>query len=84
MNKKATWRIVGDHPAGKLIGYFLDGVKQCTFVGRFDCQNRFDLRLYSREYYGKFATSGFFTHLRTEESTIEGTLSILEQHFNLT
>ncbi len=53
MTKKATWRVIGDHPAGKLIGYYLDGIKQCTFVGRFDCQNRFDLRLYSREYYGK-------------------------------
>lgn len=41
-------------------------------------------KINSREYYDKFATSGFFTHLRTEESTIEGTLSILEQHFNLT
>ena len=41
-------------------------------------------KINSREYYEKFATSGFFTHLRTEESTIEGTLSILEQHFNLT
>ena len=38
----------------------------------------------SREHYEAFANSGFFTHLRTEESTIEGTLSILEQHFNLT
>jgi hypothetical protein len=52
MTKKETWRVIGDHPAGKLIGYYLDGVKQCTFVGRFDCQNKFDLRLDSREYYG--------------------------------
>lgn len=40
-------------------------------------------KINSREYYEKFAASGFFTHLRTGESTIEGTLSILEQHFNL-
>ena len=38
----------------------------------------------SREHYEEFLNSGFFTHLRTEESTIEGTLSILENHFNLT
>lgn len=41
-------------------------------------------KINSREHYDAFANSGFFTHLRTEESTIEGTLSILEQHFNLT
>ena len=35
------------------------------------------------EHYREFAESGFFTHLRTEESTMEGTLAILEQHFNL-
>ncbi len=52
MTKKATWRIIGDHPAGKLIGYYLDGVKQCTFVGRFDCHNKFELTYHSREYYG--------------------------------
>lgn len=40
-------------------------------------------KINSREHYEEFAGSGFFTHLRTEESTIEGTLSILEQHFNL-
>ena len=28
-----------------------------------------------------FVDSGFFTHLRTEESTIEGTLAALETHF---
>ena len=36
------------------------------------------------EHYREFAESGFFTHLRTEESTIEGTLAILESHFQLT
>ena len=50
--KKAEWRVVGDHHAGKLIGYYLDGIKQCTFVGRFDGQNRFELTYHSREYYG--------------------------------
>lgn len=50
--KKAEWRVVGDHHAGKLIGYYLDGIKQCTFIGRFDGQNRFDLVFHSREYYG--------------------------------
>lgn len=33
--------------------------------------------------YAEFADSGFYTHLRTEESTIEGTLSQLEKHFLL-
>ena len=37
----------------------------------------------SREHYEEFANSGFFTHLRTEESTLEGTLSQLEEHFLL-
>lgn len=40
-------------------------------------------RVNSREHYEEFASSGFFTHLRTEESTIEGTLAQLEQHFLL-
>ena len=31
----------------------------------------------------EFSESGFFTHLRREESTIEGTLEILERHFGL-
>ncbi len=35
------------------------------------------------EHYREFAESGFFTHLRTEESTIEHTLHILENHFQL-
>lgn len=37
----------------------------------------------SPEHYREFAESGFFNHLRTEESTIEGTLEILEAHFQL-
>ena len=37
----------------------------------------------SIERYEAFAGSGFFTHLRTEESTIEGTLAALEAHFGL-
>ena len=41
-------------------------------------------KINSREYYENCAASGFFTHLRTEDSTIEGTLSVLENHFNLT
>lgn len=40
-------------------------------------------RINSEEHYREFAESGFFTHLRTEESTIEGTLSVLESHFQL-
>ena len=35
------------------------------------------------EHYREYAESGFFTHLRTEESTIEHTLHILENHFQL-
>lgn len=38
----------------------------------------------SQEHYREMAESGFFTHLRTDESTIEHTLSILEAHFQLT
>lgn len=37
----------------------------------------------SPEHYEEFASSGFFTHLRTQESTIEGTLELLEAHFGL-
>lgn len=37
----------------------------------------------SPERYAAFAESGFFTHLRTDESTIEGTLAVLEAHFGL-
>ena len=35
------------------------------------------------EHYREFVESGFFTHLRTQNSTIEGTLEILAQHFHL-
>ena len=35
------------------------------------------------ERYDEFAQSGFFTHIRTEESTIPDTLAQLEQHFQL-
>ena len=49
MKKKETWRIVGDHPAGKLIGYYLDGIKQCTFEGIFDGWNEFRLRYHTKE-----------------------------------
>lgn len=38
----------------------------------------------STEHYEEFANSGFFTHIRTENSTIEDTLSQLENHFLLT
>ena len=37
----------------------------------------------STEHYREFAESGFFTHVRTEESTIEGTMTALERHFGL-
>ena len=37
----------------------------------------------SPEQYEKFAQSGFFTYLRTEESTIEEALAALEEHFKL-
>ncbi|MBQ8835226.1 MAG: hypothetical protein IJ001_09955 [Oscillospiraceae bacterium] len=40
-------------------------------------------RINSQEHYEEFANSGFFTHLRTEESTIEDTLEQLEKHFLL-
>ena len=41
-------------------------------------------RINGPEHYAKFAESGFYTHLRTQDSTIEGTLEMLERHFNLT
>lgn len=50
--KEATWKIVGDWSGGKLIGYYLDGIKQCTFYGRFDGINEFRLTYHSREFYG--------------------------------
>lgn len=37
----------------------------------------------SRSRYAEFAQSGFFTFLRTEESTIEEELAALEEHFKL-
>lgn len=37
----------------------------------------------SDAHYREFAESGFFTHVRTENSTIEGTLRQLEEHFKL-
>lgn len=40
-------------------------------------------KINSRERYEEFANSGFFTHVRTDDSTIPGTLKILEQHFML-
>lgn len=41
-------------------------------------------KINSREHYEELAQSGFFTHLRTENSTIEDTLKQLEEHFLLT
>ena len=40
-------------------------------------------KINSRENYDAFLRSGFFTHIRTEESTIEDTLQKLEKHFGL-
>ena len=40
-------------------------------------------KINSREHYEEFANSGFFTHIRTEESTVEGSLAQLEKHFGL-
>ena len=40
-------------------------------------------KINSRESYDAFAASGLFTHVPTEKSTIEGTLSILARHFGL-
>ena len=37
----------------------------------------------SEEHYREMAECGFFTHVRTEGSTLEGTLAILERHFGL-
>ena len=41
-------------------------------------------RINGPEHYREFAESGFFTHLRTENSTIEQTLNTLETHFQFT
>lgn len=40
-------------------------------------------KINSPEHYREFAESGFFTHVRGENSTIESTLTILENHFKL-
>ena len=40
-------------------------------------------RINSHAHYEEFAGSGFFTYVRTSESTIDDTLKILEQHFML-
>ena len=37
----------------------------------------------SPEHYREFAESGFFTHVRTDGSTISQTLPVLEKHFQL-
>ena len=42
------------------------------------------LREHAREEAEMAEKYGFFTIMRTEESTIENTLKILEKHFNLT
>lgn len=40
-------------------------------------------KINSPEHYREFAQSGFYTYVRTEESTIPEALSALEQHFQL-
>lgn len=40
-------------------------------------------KINSIEHYREFAESGFYTHIRDENSTIENTLNELEQHFRL-
>ena len=40
-------------------------------------------KINSTEHYREFAESGFYTHIRDENSTIEHTLNELEQHFRL-
>lgn len=40
-------------------------------------------RINSQEHYREFASSGFFTHVRTAESSIAETLECLEKHFLL-
>lgn len=40
-------------------------------------------KINSREHYDEFADSGFFTHVRTSESTVSDTLECLEKHFLL-
>lgn len=47
--KRATWRIVGEYRGYKLIAYYLDGIKQCTFVGIFDGWYEFRLRYHTKE-----------------------------------
>ncbi len=37
----------------------------------------------SLEHYREFAESGFYSHIRTDESTIDQTLHLLETHFLL-
>ena len=40
-------------------------------------------KINSPEHYRELAECGFFTHLRTEDGTIEGTVEVLEKHFGL-
>lgn len=40
-------------------------------------------KINSHEHYREFAESGFYTHVRTENSSIEDTLRKLEEHFRL-
>ena len=41
-------------------------------------------KINSPEHFNEFADSGFFVHLRDENSTVEATLKMLEEHFLLT
>ena len=40
-------------------------------------------KLNSQEHYDEFVQSGYFTYIRTEQSTIAQALSVIEQHFGL-
>ena len=40
-------------------------------------------KMNSLEHYREFAESGFYSHIRTDESTIDQTLHLLETHFLL-
>ena len=64
-----------------IAGSFNTGKSLSTFEG-FTFHQYAELN--SEEHYREFAESGFYVHLRHENSTIEETLKMLEEHFLLT
>lgn len=51
--RKPTWRRLGIRRGKHEIAYYLDGVKQCTFLATFDGINEFRLTFDYMEPFGK-------------------------------